>query len=207
MNVLNRSGAIFFTYLVMYIFIFVGNFYLKNFLNGSTERLFLFPYLFLISEVGQLYRQSDWYLYKFYPIDFFDRNAQVIIIVCHAVLILKFTSLFWCVIFLLTIVINDFFMKRSYKRKAVKDLETREAWGHQNYDAEKIEFKNVKKNFFRRNWGFLLILLFLQIVMVKTQKDYLYYLGFIICIIMCWHERCNQMKMIKQVEKILEQMK
>ena len=204
MNALNRSGSLFFMYLAMYVFVFLGNSYIKNFLDGSTERLFLFPYLFLISEAGQLFRKSDWYLYKFYPVDFFDRNAQVIIVICHAVLILRFTSILWIMIFLLAIVTNDLFMRWYYKRNAIKDVKTREAWEHQNYDAEKIEFKNVEKNFFRRNWGFFLVLVFLQIVMVKTQKDWLYYLGFVTCMVMWGCEKYNYGKMIKEVEKTLE---
>ncbi len=204
MNVLNRSGAVFCSYLALYIFIFFGNCYVKDFLNGGADTLSVFPFWFLAYELKFFYMNSDWYRYKFYTVDFFDRNVQVIIIICHAVLVLKLISLFWCMIFLFAIAMNDIFMRWYYKHKALKALKTKEVWGHQNYDAEKIELKNVEKNFFKRTWWLLLILLLLQIVMVTTQKDWFYYLGFLVCMSMWFYEIYNKKEMEKEVEKILE---
>ena len=99
---------------------------------------------------------------------------------------------------------NDIFMRWYYNHKAMKDLKTKEVWGHQNYDAEKIELKNVEKNFFKRTWWLLLILLFLQIGMVATQKDWFYYLGFLVCMSMWFYEIYNKKEIKKEVEKILE---
>ena len=205
MNVLNRSGAVFCSYLALYIFISLGNCYVKDFLNGSADNtLSVFPFWFLAYELKFFYMNSDLYRYEFYPVDFFDRSAQVIILICHAVLVLKLVSLFWCAIFLLVIVANDLFMRWYYKHKSIKDSKTREACGFQSYDAEKIELKNVEKNFFKRTWWFLLILLLLQIGMVAMQKDLFYYLGFFVCMSMWFYEIYNKKEMEKEVEKILE---
>ena len=206
MNVLNRSGAMFCSYFAMSIFLFLGDSCVKDFLSGGAETLSVFPLWFFAYELKFFYINSDWYLYKFYPVDFFDRNAQVIILICHAVLVLKLISLLWCAIFLLAIVANDVFMRWYYKRKSIKDLKTREAWGYKNYDAEKIELKTVEKNFFKRTWVFLLALLFLQIVMLAIQKDLFYYLGIVTCLIMLFYEIYNGKKIRKEVEKTLEEM-
>jgi hypothetical protein len=204
MNVMNRSGSLFVCYLVFFILLATGNHFIEGFLNGEEKYAASFPVLFFLRELRRFYLKNDWYLYKFYPVDFFDRNAFVIILILYFTLVFHFISVLWVLAFITAIFLNELFMRKYYKRKAGKDSEIRELLGHQNYDGEKIELKSVEKNFFKRTWFILFVIFFLWIGMIATQKELFYHLCIVPCIfLILYEEYVNIKKIQKEIKEIV----
>ena len=204
MNVMNRSGSIVIFYLSFFISYSIGFHFIENFLGNSTKDVPSFPLLFFIFEYIKIYKKNDWYLYKFYPVDFFDRNAHVVIVILDCVLVLNLISFFWLLSYGFAIVINELFMRKYYKRRAEKDSEIRELLGHQNYDGEKIELKSVEKNFFKRTWFILFVIFFLWIGMIASKNTIFYHLCIATCIfLILYEEYVNIKKIQKEIKEIV----
>ena len=202
MNVLNRSGAIIVFEICVMVSSLLGTY---AGLPPITHKYPSLPTLFLVCEYFRFYKKNDWYIYKFYPVDFFDRNAHVIIVVLDAVVLTGLRSFFWIAIYCIAGILNELLMRKYYKYRTNKDLQVKESLGHQNFDAEKIVLKTVDRNFFVRNIVFLLVLILLWFAMVITRQAKFYFLSMIAILVFAIYEEFVHRKRIKkEVEKILE---
>ena len=202
MNVLNRSGAI-----VVFEICFMISCLLRSYagLSPITHDFPSLPTLFLLCEYFRFYKKNDWYIYKFYPVDFFDRNAHVLIVVLDAVILAGLRSFLWIAIYCTVLIVNELLMRKYYKYRIKKDLLVKESLGQQDYDGEKIILRTINKNFFVRNIPFLLVLILLWFAMVITRQAKFYFLSMIAILVFAIYEEFVHRKRIKkEVEKILE---
>ncbi|MBO4698898.1 hypothetical protein J5690_04720 [bacterium] len=202
MNVLNRSGAI-----VVFEICFMISCLLRSYagLSPITHDFPSLPTLFLLCEYFRFYKKNDWYIYKFYPVDFFDRNAHVLIVVLDAVVLAGLRSFLWIAIYCTVLIVNELLMRKYYKYRIKKDLLVKESLGQQDYDGEKIILRTINKNFFVRNIPFLLVLILLWFAMVITRQAKFYFLSMIAILVFAIYEEFVHRKRIKkEVEKILE---
>ncbi|MBP5406619.1 hypothetical protein J6Z19_05660 [bacterium] len=202
MNVLNRSGAI-----VVFEICFMISCLLRSYAGLSliTHDFPSLPTLFLLCEYFRFYKKNDWYVYKFYPVDFFDRNAHVVIVVLDAVILAGLRSFLWIAIYCMAAILNELLMRKYYKYRIKKDQLVKELLGQQDYDGEKIVLKTINKNFFVRNTPFFLVLVFLWFALVMTHQAKFYFLSMIAIIVFAIYEEFVHRKRIKkEIEKILE---
>ena len=202
MNVLNRSGAI-----IVFEICFMISCLLRSYagLSPITHDFPSLPTLFLLCEYFRFYKKNDWYIYKFYPVDFFDRNAHVIIVMLDAVVLTGLRSFFWVAIYCIAGILNELLMRKYYKYRIKKDLLVKESLGQQDYDGEKIILRTINKNFFVRNIPFLLVLILLWFGIVITRQVKFYFLSMTAILVFAIYEEFVHRKRIKkEVEKILE---
>ena len=202
MNVLNRSGAI-----IVFEICFMISCLLRSYagLSPITHDFPSLPTLFLLCEYFRFYKKNDWYIYKFYPVDFFDRNSHVIIVMLDAVVLTGLRSFFWVAIYCIAGILNELLMRKYYKYRIKKDLLVKESLGQQDYDGEKIILRTINKNFFVRNIPFLLVLILLWFGIVITRQVKFYFLSMTAILVFAIYEEFVHRKRIKkEVEKILE---
>ena len=166
------------------------------------------PTLFLLFEYFRFYKKNDWYLYKFYPVDFFDRNAHIVIVVLDAVILVGLRSFQWIAVYCMILILNELLMRKYYRHRIKKDQQIKELLGQQDYDGEKIVLRTISKNFFIRNTVFFIVLIFLWFALVMTHQVKFHFLSVIAIFVFAIYEEFVHRKRIKkEVEKILEEMK
>ncbi len=209
MNVLNRSGAfIFGLVFIVATYIFNNNF-AQDFweYKSGNNNLWFFTWALLFgSELVYYWKKNDWYLYKFYPIDFFDRNFLVILIYLN--LAVFFSDIFLhpvsIIIFVIILILNELRMRKVYKKRAIRDNDMKEILGHQGYDGEKIVLKKTSKNFFFRTWFFYLAMIPFLIFDIRETSEIMFRILFRTPIILLvLYEEYNRRKIYKEIKEIM----
>jgi|GEM_PF-4409290 hypothetical protein len=206
MNVLNRSGSIIVFEICLMISCALESYAGLSPIKKDFPSL---PTLFLLFEYFRFYKKNDWYLYKFYPVDFFDRNAHIVIVVLDAVILVGLRSFQWIAVYCMILILNELLMRKYYKHRIKKkDQQIKELLGQQDYDGEKIVLRTISKNFFIRNTVFFIVLIFLWFALVMTHQVKFHFLSVIAIFVFAIYEEFVHRKRIKkEVEKILEEMK
>ena len=210
MNVLNRSG-VFIVGIVSCVLCYV---LLKSILHqfwNDIGNLLGLSWAFLLGMEGRFMQKNDWYLYKFYPIDFFDRNFLVILIYLN--LAVFFSDIFLhpvsIIVFVIILILNELRMRKVYEKREIRDNEMKEILGHQGYDGEKIVLKKTSKNFFVRTWFFLLGMIpFSIIIPVSIFDSEVQTVVFkifirITLILLFIYELYNMKKIYKEIKEIM----